>query len=48
MVHYNVCRAHQTLGGKTPAMAAGVTDRRWTVADLVGLLEAREAAGGRN
>jgi hypothetical protein len=26
----------------TPAMAAGVTDRVWDVADLVGLIEASE------
>jgi IS1 family transposase len=39
-VHYNFCRAHQTLGGgKTPAMAAGLADHRWTIAELVGLLE---------
>jgi hypothetical protein len=32
---------HQTLR-VTPAMAAGVTDRLWDVADLVVLLEAEE------
>jgi IS1 family transposase len=42
--YYNFCRAHQTLtkarGGiyQTPAMAAGLTNRLWTVADLVALL----------
>lgn len=40
--HYNYCRVHQTLG-MTPAMAAGVTDHVWTLADLIGLLEAAEA-----
>jgi IS1 family transposase len=43
-LHYNFCRVHQTLtrakGGihQTPAMAAGLADRVWTVEDLVGLL----------
>jgi hypothetical protein len=42
--HYNFCRVHQSLGkGITPAMAAGVTDHVWTLAELVGLLEAAEA-----
>jgi IS1 family transposase len=42
--HYNFCRPHQTLGGKTPAEAAGVADHRWTVAEIIGLLvEAAEA-----
>lgn len=42
-MHYNYCRPHQTLtkerGGlkTTPAMAAGLTDRVWTVADLLDL-----------
>jgi hypothetical protein len=47
--HYNFIRIHQTLG-KTPAMAAGVADKTWTVADLVALLEREEALrenGGR-
>jgi transposase-like protein/IS1 family transposase len=30
----NFCRVHHSLAGKTPAMAAGLTDRVWTVADL--------------
>ena len=33
--HYNFCRAHSSLSGCTPAMAAGVTDTRWTMADLL-------------
>jgi IS1 family transposase len=36
-MHYNFCRVHQTLG-RTPAQAAGLSEKRWTVADLVGLL----------
>jgi IS1 family transposase len=37
-VHYNFCRIHQTLR-ITPAMAAGVTDRLWSIGDLVHLLD---------
>jgi hypothetical protein len=37
-MHYNFCRVHQTLG-TTPAMAAGVTDHAWIVAEMCGLLE---------
>jgi hypothetical protein len=41
-MHYNFCRKHQTLG-TTPAVAAGVADHVWKVAELVELLEAAEA-----
>jgi IS1 family transposase len=37
-VYYNFCRVHQTLR-VTPAMESGLTDRVWTVADLVALLD---------
>jgi IS1 family transposase len=40
--YYNFVRIHKTLK-TTPAMAAGVTDRLWEVADMVGVLEAWEA-----
>lgn len=33
--HYNFCRRHRTLRGMTPAMAAGLTDHVWTVAELL-------------
>jgi IS1 family transposase len=36
-MHYNFVRIHQTLR-VTPAMAAGVTDRLWSIEDLTGLL----------
>ena len=39
---YNFIKIHRTLR-VTPAMAAGVTDRLWEVADLVTLLEAAES-----
>ncbi|MFQ6019610.1 MAG: hypothetical protein ACE5KW_02520 [Dehalococcoidia bacterium] len=41
-MYYNWCRRHQTLG-ITPAMAAGLEDHEWSIEELVGLLEAREA-----
>lgn len=36
-MHYNFARVHQTLK-TTPAMAAGIADRVWTIADIVALL----------
>jgi IS1 family transposase len=41
MMYYNFVRIHQTLRC-TPAMAAGVTDRLWSMSDLVELIESRE------
>ena len=41
--YYNYCRVHASLGGKTPAMAAGLDDHVWTVDELIGLLSAAEA-----
>jgi IS1 family transposase len=41
-MHYNFARPHKTLSVKyptTPAMAAGVTDHVWTLAEIVGLLD---------
>jgi hypothetical protein len=39
-MHYNFCRPHQSLERKTtPAMAAGITDHVWTVAEIVALLD---------
>lgn len=37
-MHYNFCRIHQTLR-VTPAMAAGVSDHLWEIADIVALLD---------
>ncbi len=37
-MYYNFCRIHQTLR-VTPAMAAGVTQRLWTLEDVVRLLD---------
>jgi len=47
-MYYNFCRKHETLtkakGGihTSPAMAAGVADHVWKVAEIVALLEAKE------
>ena len=38
---YNFCRIHKTLK-VTPAMAAGITDRLWSLEDIVALIEAIE------
>jgi IS1 family transposase len=38
-MHYNFCRKHQTLAGKTPGMAAGVTDHVWSIEEVVALLD---------
>jgi IS1 family transposase len=45
-MHYNFCRIHKTLQ-ITPAMAAGVTDHVWSIADMVAIIEAAEPTSGR-
>ncbi len=42
-LYYNFVRIHKALK-VAPAMAAGVTDRLWEVADIVTVLEAWEVA----
>ncbi len=37
-MHYNFVRIHRSLR-VTPVMAAGVTDRRWELEDIVGLTD---------
>lgn len=37
-MYYNFVRIHQTLR-VTPAMAAGVTDKLWSLEDMIGLME---------
>ncbi len=32
---YNFCRPHKTHKGKTPAMAHGIADHKWTVRELL-------------
>ena len=34
VAHYNLCRTHESLRC-TPAMALGIADRVWTIADLI-------------
>lgn len=41
-MYYNFVRIHASLR-VTPAMAAGVTDELWEIADIVALIEAKEA-----
>lgn len=45
-MHYNFVRVHKTIG-TTPAVAAGVADRRWTIADIIALLDDAERAVSR-
>src|SRR6185437_3472580 len=40
-MHYNFCRIHQTTR-VTPAMAAGVTDKLFELADIVRIVDAYE------
>lgn len=46
MMYYNFVRIHKTLR-VTPAMAAGVTDRLWEIADIAMLVEQAEAKPGK-
>ena len=32
---YNYCRKHETLKKQTPAMASGLTDKPWTLLELL-------------
>jgi IS1 family transposase len=44
--YYNFVRIHRTLR-MSPAMAAGVTDRLWEIADIVALVEATDVQPGK-
>jgi len=44
--YYNFVRIHKTLR-VTPAMAAGVTDKLWEMADLVAIVEAADIKPGK-
>jgi IS1 family transposase len=37
-MHYNFCRKHLSLKGKTPAMAAGLAAHVWTLDEMIALL----------
>jgi hypothetical protein len=41
---FKVARECRYDAALTPAMAAGVTDRLWEMSDMIGVLEAWEAA----
>lgn len=43
-VWYNFVRMHKTLR-RSPAMAAGVSDRLWDMADVVALIDAPKPRG---
>ncbi|HEY9537181.1 MAG TPA: IS1 family transposase [Kiloniellaceae bacterium] len=45
-VHYNFCRQHKSLGGLSPAMAAGVSDTLHDMEWIVGLIDARAPKPG--
>jgi hypothetical protein len=45
-VFYNFCRMHKTLR-MSPAMAAGVADRLWSMEDVVALIDARVPSAGK-
>jgi len=45
-MHYNFVRIHQSLR-VTPAVAAGVTTKLWSIADMVQVIEAWEAGQRR-
>jgi hypothetical protein len=32
---YNLCRKHEALKGKTPALASKLTDHVWTIKELI-------------
>jgi hypothetical protein len=40
-MHYNFARPQKALGG-TPAMAAGLADRAWSIEEIGGLLDVAE------
>jgi hypothetical protein len=46
-MHYNFVRNHQSLR-VTPAMAAGVTKTRWSLTDMVRIIEEWEARRAPN
>lgn len=40
---YNFARPHRTLGGDTPAMAAGISDHVWMIGEIVDMIDAADA-----
>lgn len=46
-MYYNFCRIHQTLR-VTPAMEAGVTNRLWSIEDILDLIRWKRQRNGLN
>jgi len=46
-MHYNFARPHGSLGGRTPAMAAGISRYRWSIDEIVELLAHQEPRSTR-
>jgi hypothetical protein len=46
-VWYNFVKQHKSLGGVSPAMAAGVSERLWSVGDIAALVDAAALKPGR-
>lgn len=38
VMHYNFCRKHESLKGRTPAMASGLADHVWKLDELISLI----------
>jgi IS1 family transposase len=41
-MHYNFCRIHESIR-VTPAMEAGIADHVWSVEEMIGLLDSKQA-----
>ena len=46
-VWYNFVKQHKSLKGVSPAMAAGVSNTLWSVADLVAMVDAAAPNPGK-
>ncbi len=46
-VWYNFVKQHKTLKGLSPAMAAGVSNTLWSVADLAEIVDATMPKAGK-
>ena len=38
-LYYNFARPHMSLRGRTPAMAAGLANHVWTIAEIVKMID---------
>jgi hypothetical protein len=46
-VWYNYVKQHKSLKGISPAMAAGVSETLWSMADLAGMVDAAAPKPGK-